>query len=637
MEAVACFWLVLCLPGYAFLRRFFPDALDGGAPSTVALSYLASLALLCPISVVGYVLHLPLFVLSGSILLSVLGAAIWLARHSRFPQRWPTPSLIAILVGLLIAGDAIVGLHAGSYITTGDGPFHVARVRMLVTYGFNSWDPLMASRRFDPIYHTNIYHALMGAAAQLTRRSAPEVWIYTLFWAKLVSAASIYHLARVALDKRWLAWIAAGMFTVWTAPNPLVTVPHNVSVYFLLGLGLAFALELMQGQPRLRSMLGLAACAALLPQFHGLVYVFLCFSVAPVLLGRLALAQLRERPERRALLFAVFALGLGAPWFAAHAWERVHPPVVVSQQNAPMPRDEGLMYRGFIELPGGLRMFDPAPLKDWNNETTQLLVALVAGLFTRRRRSFLVLAAFSAGVLALLYVPPLCTWAIAAASRGWIIGRFSAVLGCLHLALFPGALLLLLAEWLAKLAPNISAIARTVTASALRLAALAATLFYAQTIESHPWTWAAYLSNAKEGRRTYEVAQLAKTAALFQRSVPVGAVLAAEPGYWHVLGMVCDCYPLALNANLGDYLMPDMPQRREALAHLIYLEANLADRVRWARRYGVRHIFVHHTGSRFGQRLLAVTAPITAKVVTESGSSVIEIDPERFDPKTAAQ
>jgi hypothetical protein len=627
---------VLGLPGYALLRRFHPETLDRGAPSSIALSYLASFALLSPISIAGYLLHLPLFVFSASIVLCVLGASIWLVRHFRLPQRWPRPSPIGILVGLAIAADLAAGLRAGSYISGADGPFHVARVRMLVTYGFNSWDPLLYGARFDPIYHTNIYHAVLAAAAQLTSRSALEVWVFTLSWAKLVSVVSIYHLTHVVLDRRWLAWVAAGVFTALVAPDPLLTLPHNMSVYFLLALGLAFALELLQGEAPLRSIVGLAACAALLPQVHGLVYLILCFSVAPVLLARLAFAQLRQRPERRALLYAVFALGLGTPWFAPHVWERLQPAVAPSgatsghaadagrgeSPNTVSPRDAHLMYLGFIQLPSGLRMYDPALLKDWNNETTQLLSALVAGLFTRRRRAFLLLAPMVAVVLALLYVPQLCTLAIVLVGRGWIIARFIALIGCLKMALFPGAWLLLI-ERLGELAPRMPVIVRTLGASAFRLAALAATTYYAQTVESPPWTWAGYVANVKAAPRLSEVAELAKTAALLRRAVPVGAILAAEPAYWHVLGMVCDCFPLALPANRGDYGVPDMAQRREALGKLIYTDASTEERRSAARHYGVRYIFVHHTGRGFGQHLLAVNAPITDKVVTQSGMSVI--------------
>ena len=51
---VMAFWLALWLPGHAVVRRWLPEMLQGGLLSTVALSYLASFALLSPISLIGY-------------------------------------------------------------------------------------------------------------------------------------------------------------------------------------------------------------------------------------------------------------------------------------------------------------------------------------------------------------------------------------------------------------------------------------------------------------------------------------------------------------------------------------------------------------------------------------------------------
>src|SRR5689334_20973364 len=96
MLVIAAFWLVLVLPGYVLLRRLRCRWLAYGLPSTLTLSYLASFALLSPISIAGYAFHWPLWVLSGATLAAVLAAVaclffdrrMWIAARRLRPRWW---------------------------------------------------------------------------------------------------------------------------------------------------------------------------------------------------------------------------------------------------------------------------------------------------------------------------------------------------------------------------------------------------------------------------------------------------------------------------------------------------------------------------------------------------------------------
>ena len=84
MAASLLFWAALLLPGYAVIRRGFRDDLDAGLPGTIALSFLAALAVLTPLSIACYLLRLPLAVFTAGCVLAVLGSiASW---------RWGSPS-----------------------------------------------------------------------------------------------------------------------------------------------------------------------------------------------------------------------------------------------------------------------------------------------------------------------------------------------------------------------------------------------------------------------------------------------------------------------------------------------------------------------------------------------------------------
>src|SRR5205085_10713593 len=103
------------------------------------------------------------------------------------------PSPLAILAATLITGDLLIALRAGSHVS-GDARYHAARVRMLLTHGFNNWDPLVPGHRFDLVYHSNLYHALIADGAKLSGLDGPAGWAFALFFAKLAACSAAYHL-----------------------------------------------------------------------------------------------------------------------------------------------------------------------------------------------------------------------------------------------------------------------------------------------------------------------------------------------------------------------------------------------------------------------------------------------------------
>ena len=180
MIAMLAWWAVLWLPGHAIARRVSRNDQGGGALAHVALGYLYSFALLTPVSVVGYALGWPIAVLTAAVVLATLAGAVDLAR-TRFwqrPRSWSWLD-VAWLAALVVIVDLAFGAYAGGH-TAGDARLHVARVRVLLDHGFNNWDPYFADHPFSRVYHTNLYHALIAAGAQLTGALAIEAWVWTL-------------------------------------------------------------------------------------------------------------------------------------------------------------------------------------------------------------------------------------------------------------------------------------------------------------------------------------------------------------------------------------------------------------------------------------------------------------------------
>ena len=200
------FWLALLLPGYVLVRYFWEDDLRSGLLGTVGLSYLAVFALLSPISILCYLLHVPLGAFSVACSVTMLAGALEITRRGWWRD---IVKLFAVSISvelLIVVADMVMGARVGALIA-GDAVVHLARIRFLLDHGFNNCDPFVAGRYFFPIYHTNLHHALYAACSQLTGIHHVSVWYASLTWAKVLIATGSYYVAWSVFDRRWVAWV----------------------------------------------------------------------------------------------------------------------------------------------------------------------------------------------------------------------------------------------------------------------------------------------------------------------------------------------------------------------------------------------------------------------------------------------
>jgi hypothetical protein len=596
--SVAAYWLLLALPGYALLRRFLPAALEGGGLGVIALSYLASFTLLAPVSILGYASQLGLASMSVAIVLAVLAAAIYLVRE-RASLRFARPSALAVICSAIVAVDALFGLRSGSNFG-GDGRYHAGRVRMLIDHGFNNWDPLVAGQRFDAVYHTNLYHALIAASAQLTRIDAHAAWAFAWFFAKIACAAATYRLTWSLLGERWIAWIAAAMFALWNASNSILTYPNMLAPCWLLALAAAFVVDLVRTGGARWALCGLAAAAFTLPQVHALYYVFACLCFAPVL-GWLLLRARASRDARRIWASALAVLALGSPWLGVTLWQRAHPaasaaqaaparahPAPLDPQHLPWDPVEIVQARehrdrGFVQIGAGLTMVDPYKLIDPGDHPLHLVLMLAIGFFfTReRRRELGVAAAIAAASFAFMFVPPLCVLLIKVLGAPWMVGRMRAVSGVLHTALCPGVLALALSQRVTRAwVPYLSL-------------ALALVHAYVNGTDAKSWTRADYVARAVRGKPLYDALHgAAQRRGMFDRNVPALATVVAPPKSNAPIIVDCDCYPFVLGVEEPSRGVLDKDQRMVDVQVLLDPQADAQKRVALLRYYGLHYLFV---------------------------------------------
>ncbi|MDH5676751.1 MAG: hypothetical protein OEZ06_31830 [Myxococcales bacterium] len=619
MLLVLTFWLAVCLPGLWLVARF------GGAAARsplgmVAGGCVASFLLFSPLSIAGYLFGLPIAVLWIAVIASALVAcAMWLVKR---PWSLPRPSAVGSLASLVLLSDLWLATRTGGH-QSGDATYHVGRIRLLLDHGFNQWDPFVAKEVFDRIYHTNLYHALMATCADVTGLDPLEVWAYSWPFAKLVAAAASAELAFVLTGRSWLSWLAASMTAVWTAPGAIGLYPNQLAPQWLLVLAIAVVVRQLHEGPSRRGALELAAIACVLPQVHGLYWIFLCMLVGPLLLVMALWPRGGVRNSRMLAWACIGALAVGAPFVARSAAPQIarllRPPppkaataAAAGDKKAAAP---AATPKGFVRLEDDQLMMDAAGFLNPRSNRLQLLGLLGLGLLTVNRRRYALLSAILLCAGAWLYVPPLCTLLVKALGAPWMVARLSAVFSIVYLPLLPSTLLLLLPARLAV--------------PPLQLAALGAVIALAHVrgADNEPWSRAAYLERAfTTPELPAQLAEEVDKARALKELIPPRTSVWTRLERDHRMAMLCDCAPLAVREDRGSRgLGPEMTRRRDAHAAIANLDLPYAERLALLREFQVR-AFVLWSGQRT-RRLQQAYRPLLTGSARSGKMHILAIDP----------
>ena len=657
-------WLLTALPGLAVLRRVQPDWLERGAFAALACSYLVTFALLSPLAIAGYAFAWPIRVLALALLTAIPLAAVDLLRAARGLRSWPRPSLLGLIVLAMVIVDSLASRQAGSH-WSGDAHYHISKVRLLIDHGFVHWDPYSPERAFDPIYHSNLYHALIGAWAEYAGLRPFDAWLRMLPWAKLLVAGSAEALAFALCRSRPLALGAAAAAVLGWFPLTILPYPNQLAALWLLPLAFASAVELLAGDRPWRSALGIAAAALVLAQMHGLYYAFAAMLLAPALLAALLFALARPKLRRwaRAPALGLIALCVGLPWLATSALARraendratrakdmaearaaaaapvaelavdaaVEPApdpsleLVLEEERADEPaegdwRAGDWRYRGFELLPDGQVVLGFGSL-DHGNIRFQLVVALLLlAALTRGQRAVLAFAGIAGTTLAVLHVPLLCTLATRAAGSPWILRRLDSIVITLAFVVVPCALGMLLRDrgWLRGPVPHL-------------MFALALGYAYAMPTGSATWSREHYLAKVRDPARMHREAQSqARRAALLEAHVTPGAVVVSSVARAIEIPQLCDCFPFALSTRAGTHGIPEMAARREALPLLLSHRTERPVRLSLLKQWDVHFLLADALrGGNALTRKLGKINRLTVAVGRARRDILIVVDPAR--------
>ncbi|HKU39158.1 MAG TPA: hypothetical protein VJR89_13450, partial [Polyangiales bacterium] len=305
------FWLCLCLPGYALLRRVWPAVHEAGLLAVIAWSAFASFLLLSPASLAGYALGAPLGAFSAVVAVAVVASVVVLVR-ARAHVEWLACLRREQSAGwLLLAGLLWLQARVGAYFD-GDATFHLGRVRVLLQHGFTNRDIYLSDYYFQHIYHSNLLYPIYASASQLTGHTYLEVWFYSQAWAKLLVAAGHYALGWSATRRRSVAWLLALVVITANAGETYTTYPNTLAVGWLLPLLLAAGWSLLTPDPPPRQALAVAATSLVLAQVHALYAVYAGLALGPGLVA--ALLWPRSSARRGPIVGALAGLLCAAPF-----------------------------------------------------------------------------------------------------------------------------------------------------------------------------------------------------------------------------------------------------------------------------------------------------------------------------------
>jgi hypothetical protein len=611
--------------------RFDPQSLHDGALSVLARAYFASFALLSPFSIAGYVLHTPLlwFSIACSVCMLVgAGTLVWLARTRGPTELWKRPSWFVVACVAWCAFDLCVGGRVGTH-TLGDASFHIARARMLMHTGMGSWDPLVDGRQFEPIYHTNLYHALIAVSAQWARVDPATAWVALWPVAKLWLLASTYELALRVLGDQRCAWVAALSASAVLATQSVLPVPNTLCCFVLLPFGAAAAVHMLRHEPRVRDSAWLGAASLALAQVHILYAIFFVLLVWPLLAARFCL-NLARKQGRGPLLAALGATLLCVPWIAVPALPHVlpllrsvahaQPPGVLPIVLAVADAKRALL----VDVGNGLVRMKLDDFLGWQRPITQLSLLLAALAFvTKSPRVFAALGlVFSMALY--LFVPALCSLLLALLKAPWVIARFAMTLRMLSVALVTASALALVTQIVFTLLRKHERRKRWADHT-LSAAGLSMAIGYAQLYgqRNDPWTVPATQLAFEQGRANVVARELTERAQFFAAQVPTRTAVLAPLWMDYSLPMVCNCYAFAFRSGRGYHATPNIEERRRDTEAFYAPNTTPSERLRIVRDHQLKHIY---SSTRRLRSITSDLAPLPVHSAGAGADALIHLD-----------
>lgn len=575
------FWLALLLPGFVAVRLFDARELKSGLPGVIALSMLASFALLSPINILGHTLRWPLWTMSVSVGALVLAGAVMLVRRRWWSElRDLLTSGVRVEMAILLAAMILAGV-IGSFMG-GDAVTHLSRIRLLLDQGLTNGHPFYGGEHFFPTYHTNLLHALIASCSQIAGGSHLLVWQASLPVALLLVVGGSYFLGWTVFERRWPAWIAALGALAMFGSFPYLIYPNKLAPLWASALTIAFAVQAVREPRDWRPIVKIAAAVLVVGQLHGMYAIFIAMVIAPVLAVAAAVHGVQRSPRPAVMLGAsciALCIGLAFPLYSAAQINVLDDRVTAlfddHDDEAGGGASAGTAEDGAGASPGTETRFGQGFTGAWWRPALLAGALLALLVLARDRRPALaVLAGVIFACAAWLYAPPLYDIAAAGLKGRWAVARLEFVLRLGFVVLVAGGAATALQRWIRPWWAR----------SAMSVVVLAVLIVAVGPRSTYDWSWfAGQLRGDLENRRALRMMQELHAAG--EAHLPADAEVVAPPMLGMALSAVTDCELVsAASSNLG---VDNAEQRASDLNRLISESTRPRVRNRLIRRYGI--------------------------------------------------
>jgi hypothetical protein len=601
------FWLFLLFPGYALCRWQRLDDLKYGFLGVCATSYLASFFLLSPISILAYWIELPLWFISLGYLVLVVGAIVVIVLKGWWRElfKYSSDSPVADAVAILVLGVYLYGSMMSGPFLTGDAWFHIARIRFLVVNGVSNADPFIG-KGFSPWYHTNVYHALLASGVQLTRLDVFDFWYHTLPWAKLMLASGFYYFAFVIFRNKWIAWIAALTYLGSKIYIDYNLYPNQLAPLWLLPVGLGFAVSCFSEDRDWKDLAKLAICSFIIGQVHALYSLFFWYAVAGCAVALLTYRIMRKQPGKYRLIQCIIAVSVVIPFPAITKYKIVEAKSakaqimkpdfanqIAKEEREPEKQELGDHKDGDVEIVSDKMFQREAELDRIKSiaigafgsitDKLLLLVAIILGLISKRRKHFGILLLITAELYVVTLIPILRELMLDMFGKAWIIKRMLMTANaCQHVILVGGWLICLVDFATHRYVKTIALPSLIVLSSLVAISGDVLVLDYSMWFEKLN---AGFLS--EDGKKTIFLNKVKLFRKVLLEHIPEGSVVLANNRLGYHMAASFNAKLVYTNRNVG--LISDVARRKKDSWYLLSKDTDQNLRRRLFQRYGVKY------------------------------------------------